>query len=300
MLQIFQPLHKHLLTVGVHTCICHSQHEKRPDIKGLSLCLGPAFGIFLLSSPSVDCFTPKWTFLAWTHLNSATLSFTSLLWRHKLAPTPQNNTSQRKAIFTAAIIDMSAKVLHMNGLTAVCPAVMTIWVYTNWSAHTSRSQSILILSQMQSTHTNNSQIVTLVLGGYLINFNKTTFNLNSIQLLPVNTQHVLHVNLFVLINSTLCTFFQSQLRNLLFHQPPGWPCSHKWALYLEAAFFIHFSWFMLGKSLCEHVVWAFSSCFFCYFFFKISCSFLWVGDTCHMLAVGVHGFLSSINFFNKN
>lgn len=29
------PLNQHLLTAGVHTCICHSQHKKTPHMKGL-------------------------------------------------------------------------------------------------------------------------------------------------------------------------------------------------------------------------------------------------------------------------
>lgn len=133
-----QPVNKHLLTVGVHTCICHSQHEKRPHIKGLSLCLGPAFqllGFFMLLSPSVECLTPLWTFWAWADLNWATLSFTSDTNLHKY-------TTQRQAIFTAASVDISVKALHMNGLTAVCPPVMSIWVCTKWRSLTLRSPSI--------------------------------------------------------------------------------------------------------------------------------------------------------------
>lgn len=53
-----QPLNKHLLTIGVDTYACHSRHEKRLHIKGLSLCLGPAFGLLGPSSTSVERFIP--------------------------------------------------------------------------------------------------------------------------------------------------------------------------------------------------------------------------------------------------
>lgn len=38
-----QPANKHLLTGDVHTRVCHSQQEKRPHIKGLSLVLRTSF-----------------------------------------------------------------------------------------------------------------------------------------------------------------------------------------------------------------------------------------------------------------
>lgn len=53
-----QPLNKHLLMLGVLTYARHSQHEKRLYIKGLRLCLGPAFGGSVLFSTSVECFIP--------------------------------------------------------------------------------------------------------------------------------------------------------------------------------------------------------------------------------------------------
>lgn len=53
-----QPLNKHLLMLGVLTYACHWQHEKKLHIKGLRLCLGPAFGGSVLFSTSVECFIP--------------------------------------------------------------------------------------------------------------------------------------------------------------------------------------------------------------------------------------------------
>lgn len=53
------PLNQHLLTVGVHTCICHSGHKKRPHMKGLSLCSRAAFGgIWVLLPPCVRRLVP--------------------------------------------------------------------------------------------------------------------------------------------------------------------------------------------------------------------------------------------------
>lgn len=53
-----QSLNKHLLMLGVFTYARHLQHEKRLHIKGLRLCLGPAFGGSVLFSTSVECFIP--------------------------------------------------------------------------------------------------------------------------------------------------------------------------------------------------------------------------------------------------
>lgn len=110
-----------LLTVGVHTCICHSRHEKRPRIKGLSLLLGTGFGGFLR-------LTPPWTLWARADLNRAALSLTCVLCCVVNAHLHKHTTQRRAA--AAAGIGVSVKSLHMNGLSAVCPPAMRIWVYT--------------------------------------------------------------------------------------------------------------------------------------------------------------------------
>lgn len=94
------PLNQHLLTVGVHTCIRQSQHKKRPHIKGLSLCLRPAFSGFRC------CFLPLWsassllwTLRAWADLNRATLPLISGMYPHQRKYT-------RRDIFTASSVEI--------------------------------------------------------------------------------------------------------------------------------------------------------------------------------------------------
>lgn len=53
-----QPLNKHLLMLGVLKYARQSQHEKKLHIKGLRLCLSPAFGESVLFSTSGECFIP--------------------------------------------------------------------------------------------------------------------------------------------------------------------------------------------------------------------------------------------------
>lgn len=115
----------HLLTVGVHTCICHSQHKTKPCLKGLNLCSGPAFGISRLLSPSVERFIPLRTFQAGADLSNS-VTHLCVVKTQACTHTGIATQVQRQVIFTPASRDISVKVLHMNGLAAVCPPVMSI------------------------------------------------------------------------------------------------------------------------------------------------------------------------------
>lgn len=105
-----QRLNKHLLMLGVLTYARHSQHEKRLHIKGLRLCLGPAFGGSVLFSTSVECFIPCetparrqiWT--EWLCRSSHCSEDTDLQ-----LYTSANLQVQRQVIFTAAGRDTSVK-----------------------------------------------------------------------------------------------------------------------------------------------------------------------------------------------
>lgn len=136
-----QPVNTHLLTVGVHTCICHSQHKTKPRLKGLSLCSGPAFGILGLLSLGRTLHPPvNLPGLGWSKPSNA-VTHLCVVKTHACTHTGTATQVQRQVIFTAASGDISAKVLHMNGHAAVCPPVMSIWVYIKWSSLTSGSPS---------------------------------------------------------------------------------------------------------------------------------------------------------------
>lgn len=73
--------------------------------------------------------SPPVNLLGWSEANSSVIHLD--LW-----------TTIQFFIFTPASIDIFVKVLHMDGLTAVCPPVMAIWVYTEVGWLSLRAPSI--------------------------------------------------------------------------------------------------------------------------------------------------------------